>query len=860
MNKSLMQDKIKGNLELLAPAGSFDAFRAAVENGANAVYLGGKTFNARASANNFDLPELEKALNYAHERDVKIYVTVNTLIADQEFPEFTEYIFNLYNLGVDAVIIQDLGAAYFINKVLPDLKMHASTQMTQNNSLGLPLLEEMGFSRIVLAREVSLEEIKKITEKTPMEIEVFGHGALCISYSGQCLMSSYIGGRSGNRGRCAQPCRMSYQLTDSQGNNLLETSKVGEHLLSPRDLCLIDHLSELREAGIRSVKIEGRMKRPEYVATVTRIYRQAIDALEGKAEPIGDREKGELLQVFNRDFSTGYIYGSQGKEMMSFSRPNNRGTRLGRVVEARSGRLILKLEAKLALGDGIEIWTSKGREGISVSRIYDITGKQDINSAQAGDTVQLDFAGRVYHGDRVFKTNDAELMDKARLSMREGKEVRRTPLIITIAGSVGEKLRLTVIDGLRQVTVESQSVAEEAINKPLTSEYLEKQLGRLGGTPYFLEKLTNEIKGNLIVPVKELNEMRRIAVEELIRLKKPQFTIMSQNYFLQKVKEFSKESIKQNIIQTKRNILTAAVCTTDQVKAAVKAGADDILIGGEHWRSKPKLDLPELRKAVNLCQERGRKAIWRLPRILNEEQAYQLKKDMDCVAAMKDRPAVMAANLAGLRLAREIDSDWEVHTDYFIHVFNKKAYNYLVNKGVSSVTLSTELSGKQIVEMAEAGNTQIIAFGDMEMMVSEFCLTGAVLSNDEQGSNEKCGEQRRCNMPCTNGKTFLKDRLNYLFPMETDRECRMHIFNARKLNLLTELDKVAEMNIKNIRLELINANERQTQKCVEIFREAWAFGVRKKTDEKALANAMSELDQLFGEGFTKGHFYRGVLG
>lgn len=542
---------------------------------------------------------------------------------------------------------------------------------------------------------------------------------------------------------------------------------------------------------------------------------------------------------------------------MSFSRPNNRGTRLGRVVEARAGRLVLKLEAPLSPGDGIEIWTSKGREGISVRRIYDQTGKQEIASALAGETVQLDFTGSVHHGDRIFKTNDAELMGKARLSMREGKEARRNPLKFTISGSQGQRLMLKASDGERQVTIQSQMPAEEAMNKPLTSEYLQKQLGRLGGTPYYLEELTNDLSGNIIVPVKELNEMRRMAVEKLIRLKKPEVMVIPGNIFDERMRVFAEESKLQKIDLPQRRLLTVAVSTTEQVEAAVKAGADSILIGGEQWRSKRKMDLNELQKAAEICRRKGKKLVWRLPRILNEGQADALKRTMKEVALLKNRPAVMAANLAGLQMALETDPHWEVQTDYFLHVFNQKAYHYLVHKGVSSVTLSTELNSGQIMEIAKTGNVQMMVFGDMEMMVSEFCLAEALLSPADTENGPKTG---KCSVPCSKGGLFLKDRMNYLFPLESDRECRMHIFNARRLNLLTELGKIAELKVKNIRLELVRADENQTKMCVEIFREAWQNLGTKTVEEKTVVRGMSELERLFGGGFTKGHFYRGVLG
>ena len=297
----------------------------------------------------------------------------------------------------------------------------------------------LGFCRVVLARETSAEEMKTIAEKTSLDLEVFVHGALCISYSGQCLMSSFIGGRSGNRGTCAQPCRMTYQLVNEEQENLLVQKNPGEHLLSPRDLNLAEELAELKRIGIHSLKVEGRMKRPEYVATVIRLYRQAVnrieDQLEGSAVSplLTPGEHQELLQVFNRDFTSGYFRENLGAELMSYSRPNNRGTRLGRVARQEPGRLSLKLEAALHPGDGIEFWTGRGREGVTVGSIW--KDQTEVKEGLPGETVQIEFFGAAQPGDRVFKTNDALLMEKARESFQEGREQRKSPLTYAFIGA-----------------------------------------------------------------------------------------------------------------------------------------------------------------------------------------------------------------------------------------------------------------------------------------------------------------------------------------------------------------------------------------------------------------------------------------
>lgn len=860
-------------VELLAPAGNFEALRAAVENGANAVYLGGKVFNARASAVNFDLSELEKAVAYAHERLVKVYITVNILIADSEFPDLIQYIYNLYSIGVDAVILQDLGTASFISDVLPELEIHASTQMTQNNSFGVNLLQKMGFSRVILARETSAQEMKVISGKTSLKLETFVHGALCISYSGQCFMSSFIGARSGNRGRCAQPCRMVYKLVDQHGQDLLDDGKKGAHLLSPRDLNLIEELDRLKEAGISSLKIEGRMKRPEYVATVVRLYRQALDkAEEGADELIDERNRYELTQIFNRDFTTGYLEGYKGTGMMSFTRPNNRGTMLGRITDVKGSRFKIKLDNELSIGDGIEIWTGKGREGLTVNTIFNESGSKKIEAASAGESVILEYAGRLNKGDRVFKTHDEELIEKARYSFREGKETRKRPLKMYVRGSIGKKLELEAQEGKSKVIVCSEMAAEEAHKRPLTEEFLEKQLSRLGTTPFYLDDLKVCIEGNLMIPVSEINEMRRAAVEELLSYNQKKITVSPQEYEIRVNHWHNDLQIRlQTAVRKGRPgelselpeeyKVASAVSNYELFKSALKAGAKRIILGGEHWRTRSYVSISQLKQAVSAAMSEGVQLIWRLPRISNQAQSETLFEQLKEASGWENRPTVMAANLAEIEMLGLIDGSWEFETDHFIHVFNQPTLLWLLGKGAKKAAYSLELSLNQISEISLKNKTELTVFGDMETMITEFCLPEAVLNNcKSQDQKEiKACSGGSCSMPCSKGPYFIQDRLNYAFPIETDRECRMHIFNSRRLNLLTELDKIADTGIRSIRLELVRAEPPQAEKTIKIFKDVWENREASLQDVTKTGDYMKKLESLFPEGFTKGHFYRGVL-
>ena len=427
-------------VELLAPAGSREALVAAVENGANAIYLAGNAFGARAYASNFDREALREAIHFAHLRKVAIHVTVNTIVADEEMGPLRDYLRFLYEAGADAVLVQDLGVARVAHETVPDLPLHASTQMSVSSLEGVRALAELGFTRVVLARELSLKEIRHICAHASVEIETFMHGALCVCYSGQCLMSSMIGGRSGNRGRCAQPCRLPYTLVDEKGQDVLG-DKAGSYLLSPRDLSTIDVIPDLIEAGVSSLKIEGRMKRPEYVATVVRTYREAIDTYyAGKGYAVTQEERDDLAQIFNRDFTTAYLEGRPGKAMMSDRRPNNRGLLIGRVTAYDWDRRIVtvKLSGRLGLGDQVDFWVKVGgRVTATISALTDAKGRA-VEEGQAGDTVSFAIPSAVRDHDRVFKVYDARLMERAKETYASGAPVRRSPVAIEVRAAIGE--------------------------------------------------------------------------------------------------------------------------------------------------------------------------------------------------------------------------------------------------------------------------------------------------------------------------------------------------------------------------------------------------------------------------------------
>lgn len=490
--------------ELLAPAGGMSQLVSAVENGADAVYLGGALFNARIHADNFKKDEMRRAIDYAHLRNVDVHVAMNTLLKDEELLPALEYAVQLYEMGADAIIVQDLGLAELLRQYLPELPLHLSTQGSVYNRSGVKKAKTLGFSRVVLARELSLEEIRQIAKDDICELEVFVHGALCICYSGQCQMSRILGGgqRSGNRGMCAQPCRLPYR--NSRGNSV--------YALSPRDLCAVDLLGELTEAGVASLKIEGRMKSPEYVAAVTGIYRKYLDhyASEGNYQ-VSMEDRDILMQVFNRGgFTSGYLRKKPGKELLSGCIPKHQGIFAGTVVAdvPGTGLVDIKPSRPIALGDGIEIHSTS-----LVGNVITFRQQKRDGVLRVGD-----LKGKVRSGDEVYKITDASLMRRLKKTYDEGgpegiRHKKKIPVSMHLQVKIGQEPVLNVQEGGVNVTVRDRmTLAEPARKRPLDSDIVENQLKKTGGTPFCVNALTMEIEKGCSLPLSSLNRLRREAL------------------------------------------------------------------------------------------------------------------------------------------------------------------------------------------------------------------------------------------------------------------------------------------------------------------------------------------------------------
>ena len=775
-------------IELLAPAGNFDALKAAVNAGADAVYLAGENFGARAYADNFSKKNLEEAVKFAHLRGVKIHVTTNTILSDNELDFFADYVKFLKNIHVDALLVQDLGAAKIIQEIAPEIPLHASTQMTIHNLDGVKFLQKIGFSRVVLSRELSLQEIDKISKNSSIETEIFIHGALCICFSGQCLMSSMIGGRSGNRGKCAQPCRLPYKLVDENGNNFLKN--VGDFILSPKDLNSLNILQKILQTGVNSLKIEGRMKRPEYVATVVKVYRDAID---GKISP--DSHK-KLAQIFNRDFTTSYFDNNPKKNLISDKKPNNRGIFIGRISKIFENNISIKLTEKISRGDQLEIWIKIGGRITFTVENFSIYG--DFCN------IELKTLRGININDRVFKIFDAELSAEAK-KFFNGEFQKKIPVDVQIIAKLNQPLILKMFDIDGNFAEEKTNfIAQIAKNRPLTLEILQNQIGRLGNSVFKIRNFFADFDENIMIPISELNEVRRKVIDKLESLR---------------LKSFEKIPVKVKIpeilfkpkIFTKTEIV-AQVDSFEKIKIALDNGADAILFGGENFSHKI-FSPDDFQKAVDFVHSKNKKIYLSTPRIIRESEFPELEKNFSY-----NFDAIYIHNLGTLNFIKNFNKS-PIFTDFSLIVFNSQTINFLKNLGIEGVTLSPELNFEQIKHLAKNSPLPVecIVHGNFELMISNYCAIGTFL-----------------NCSCKNHKFFLQDRKNIKFPIVTDQFCRMHILNSKTLSMIEHRNNFDFVD--KIRIDCRFLTLEEMKKIIS----AYKFG----------GNEI--------ENFTRGHYFRGV--
>ena len=799
--------------ELLAPAGSMESLKAAVQNGCNAVYLGGKLFSARQYAGNFSLEELEEACDYCHLRGVKVYVTVNTVYKDKELPEFLVFIRKLYMMGVDALIMQDAGAAKLVREHFPDFSLHASTQMTANSLADVNYWQKQGFDKVVLSRELTLEEIRYITAHTEAEVETFIHGALCVCYSGQCIMSSMLGGRSGNRGRCAQTCRLPYTLYRG-------TEEIAQgHLLSPKDVATISILPELMEAGVSSLKIEGRMKTPEYVAGVTRIYRKYIDLYAENPEQyaVAPQDIKELTQLFNRGgFTEGYYTSYGGADMMSTERPKTWGLKVGIVDKylPQHKKAVIRTREPLVPGDGIEVWTQKEPH----------VGCQVTKHSKAGEVITLTLEGDIAKNDVVYRTYGKALHDTLQKTWE--KDTRKLPVYGVLKAKLGEPLSLQLWDNGGSSVYVTGSIVEKAGSQPMTEEKLRQQTEKLGATPFVLVDLDVQADAGIYVAIKALNSLRREATEKLEQsiLKKTKRKNSEKNDMPQKASE-------RKLLRKK---LTVLVNTKEQLDAVFEQkGIARIYLEANTFFTE------HLERIVEKCHGKEIECFMALPRIdrgrQEDEKHLAIYKNSDL-----DGFLVRAAG----QLAQVKESGKKIAVDYNLNVVNREAVVFWKEQGADTVCLSVENNLQEIRTMADE-SCEMIVYGYLPLMTTQQCPIGNFAG--EKHSGLYCKERFHEDL------YFLRDRKGEKFPLMTDCErCVCSILNGKPLFTLKFYDEILENAVGNVRLQFTKEGEARTERILRAYIEMTQNPNRCSMETKQLLHQMSE------KGSTKGHFFRGV--
>ncbi|MCC5609861.1 DUF3656 domain-containing protein [Nostoc sp. CHAB 5834] len=813
--------------ELLAPAGNWDCAKAAVENGADAIYFGLDRFNARMRAQNFTEADLPQLMTFLHRRGVKGYVTVNTLIFPKELAEAQQYLRTIIAAGVDAVIVQDVGICRLIRHLSPDFPIHASTQMTITSAAGVEFAKSLGCQLVVLARECSLQEINKIQQQialqeTSLPLEVFVHGALCVAYSGQCLTSEALGGRSANRGECAQACRMPYDLiADGEIVNLKER----KYLLSPQDLAGLDVLPDLVKSGVTSLKIEGRLKAPEYVANVTRVYRQALDGVMAQLErpnpltpfpgreggikaPLSVSERGwergqsdqehyNLEMAFSRGLYTGWFGGINNQELVHARFGKKRGVYLGEVSRIHNEQVTVKLEAPVKPGDGIVFDCGHPEAKEEGGRVYAVVSK--------GKETMLTFGRndlnlrRVHIGDRIWKTSDPELDKQLRQSFAGENSQFQRPIDLEVYGEVGQALIAIAHDRLGNIVqVESAISLIEAHTKPLDTDRLQEQLGRLGNTSFFLETLTNHLSGAIMLPVSELNRMRREIVAQLeeLRSQRKRWQLRSNVSFQDLLPSSSaSSSLSPSLIVLVRNL--------KQLQAALKAGVETLYCEFEDPRA--------YREAVQLVRQPRQQfpvpTIWVAPpRITKPGENWILQQVRACEA-----DGYLIRNYDQLQFFAQD----RCIGDFSLNVANPLTADYFQQHfGLERLTASYDLNITQLQDLLTSCPPQwfeVTIHQHIPMFHMEHCVFCAFLSTGTDYTN--------CGRPCDKHEVKLKDRVGTEHILKADVGCRNTVFNGTAQTGAEYVQRLIELGLRQFRIEFVNETPEQVSKTIHSYRQ-----------------------------------------
>lgn len=754
---------MKKNIELLSPAGDFDCVKAAVQNGANAIYLGASSFSARASAKNFTMDELKKAIDYAHIRNVKVHLALNTLIKNNEFIDALSIAEKAYEYGIDAIIVQDFGLATTLISRFPKLDIHASTQMTTNNLNGVKSLERLGFKRVVLSRELSIREIEHICRNTEIEVETFIHGAICISYSGQCLLSSMIGGRSANRGKCAQACRLPYDLLEN--NKLIDSG----YLLSARDLCGLEFIPKLIDAGVTSFKIEGRLKSPEYVAIVTKTYRKYIDMyLSGTNFEIDPQDISNLRQVFNRgNFETGHLDTKSNCNLVYKDKQNNMGIYIGNVsnYNQTKGHITLNLNEKIALGDSVTFENEQAKYRISELMFQG----NNIPFTCNNEVITIGrMKGNIKPGDKIFKIEDKRLFELARLTY-SGKEFKKIKLYCKIAIKKDSPILVNIIpdktfENYKDICVhlESSIIPEAAINQPITAEKIIAQFSKTNDTPFEFENIDVELDENLYIPkLSEINALRRESLQKLEFLIIRKFTRVPI-----KVNEKTFEDKKHS--EVKISLLLSELNTNFDYKNL--SDVDRIYIPLRCFRdTKNKNILTDITKKFNTY-------IY-LPSVITMNYTNLLDAYITSFISKYDIKGFVFSTIGefGFIKNNEKYKNLDFIANYTFNVFNNYTIAELTKNGMNTITLSPELNKKDIQNIKSTANKELIVYGNLKVMTTKYCLLGNS-NNCYPTCTSKCREKEH--------KYYLRDRKGFLFrAIPNNLQTITGIYNSKTLSI-----------------------------------------------------------------------------
>lgn len=805
-------------MELLAPAGSPEHLIAALDAGADAVYLGGKLFSARKYAGNFSNEELKAAVHHAHIKGCRVYVTLNTLINDKEMSDLEDYIRFLGQLSIDGLLVQDLGVVSAVKRIAPHIPLHASTQMTVSNLAGAEVLSAIGFQRVVLSRELSLKEIRKIANSTDIEIEVFVHGALCVCYSGQCLMSSFIGGRSGNRGSCAQPCRLPYTLVDTAGRSI--EAKNGQYILSMKDMMGLERIPELLKSGIDSLKIEGRMKNPEYVYNTVKAYRAAIDAVTKDDDMDIISVRNRLAEGFNRGYTSSYLDDIIGFDIVTGDSPGNHGVYAGTIRHISKANFVFKAEYKKSREDllGVSFETiDKGLEYAPIKEVHDKrNGFFEVSGGKKPKS-----GGKVYWHVKE---------EKISLVMKD--LTGKIPVKAVFMAKPEQKflLRYTDNDGFK-VSVQSDCLAESALKQVTPEIEIRKQIGRLGNTWFMLDDAVIENQG-CMVPKSIINKMRQEAIQELYDCRKAH---MEYGITETPRETFHSLTVKKEVGEETPSI----VVRTNQIRhieEALDSGVKRFIFGGESYNHLP-IPYEDYQRAIDLIKRCHAQVTFALPRVIREANSDSLYRRLKKLCQLKP-DAIETEHCGMLYLADAFGIPVECGPSF--NLFNSEAVALVEKWGVNAAYLSPELTLPQIKNIIKNNHIPlgVYVYGRAEMMISEYCVINSVLSDQPK---------IHCPAPCMKHNYSLKDEHGNIFPVKTDEWCHMHILNSKILDMEPYLRDLARIGVKRLCMDLRGTDGNIGPLC-----------------GRYIDSLMNEKEKDFfvknqGNHITRGHFFKGVL-